>query len=156
MKSCVLKLYRYTRHVKLALPVAIGGVVILSGCQFPRELDWLHVVYRNPRTPAPTDVTTPGHPVAQSPTPSRVTANSTNATRTTTSNTKPSSSAKPNAAPPAKSQTAAVQFPTAKAVPDRPGYVYSPSDPTKYVDVTGYAPGSKVKDPYSGKIFLVP
>jgi hypothetical protein len=41
-------------------------------------------------------------------------------------------------------------------VPDRPGYVYSLNDPGKYVDVTGYAPGSKVKDPYSGKIFLVP
>jgi hypothetical protein len=50
----------------------------------------------------------------------------------------------------------AVSFPTAKPVPDKPGYVYSPSDPGKYVDVSGYAPGSKVKDPYSGKIFLVP
>ena len=36
------------------------------------------------------------------------------------------------------------------------GYVYSPFDPGKYVDVSGYAPGSKVKDPYSGKIFKVP
>lgn len=49
-----------------------------------------------------------------------------------------------------------LQFPTAKPVPGKPGYVYSPSDPGKYVDVSGYAPGSKVKDPYSGKIFLVP
>jgi hypothetical protein len=47
-------------------------------------------------------------------------------------------------------------FPTAKPVPDKPGYVYSPFEPTKYVDVTGYEPGSKVKDPYSGKIFQVP
>lgn len=47
-------------------------------------------------------------------------------------------------------------FPTAKPVPDKPGYVFSPSEPAKYVDVSGYAPGSKVKDPYSGKIFLVP
>jgi hypothetical protein len=47
-------------------------------------------------------------------------------------------------------------FPTAKAVPDKPGYVFSPSEPAKYVDVSGYPPGSKVKDPYSGKIFLVP
>ena len=47
-------------------------------------------------------------------------------------------------------------FPTAKPVPDKPGYVFSPSEPSKYVDVSGYAPGSKVKDPYSGKIFLVP
>lgn len=47
-------------------------------------------------------------------------------------------------------------FPTAKPVPDKPGYVFSPSEPAKYVDVSGYAPGSKVKDPYSGEIFLVP
>ena len=49
-----------------------------------------------------------------------------------------------------------MHFPTAKPVEGKPGYVYSPFDPTKYVDVSGYAPGSKVKDPYSGKIFLVP
>lgn len=49
------------------------------------------------------------------------------------------------------------QYPTAKAVPGKPGYVYSPFDTNGgYVDVTGFSPGSKVKDPYSGKIFLVP
>jgi hypothetical protein len=51
----------------------------------------------------------------------------------------------------------ATEFPTAKAVPGKPGYVYSPFDPSGgYVDVNGFTPGSKVKDPYSGKIFLVP
>jgi hypothetical protein len=45
----------------------------------------------------------------------------------------------------------------AKPVPGKPGYVFSPYDPNGgYVDVTGYQPGSKVKDPYSQKIFLVP
>jgi hypothetical protein len=44
----------------------------------------------------------------------------------------------------------------ARAVPGKPGYVYSPSDSSKYVDVTGYIPGSKVKDPYVQKIFIVP
>jgi hypothetical protein len=49
------------------------------------------------------------------------------------------------------------QFPTAKIVPGKPGYVFSPYDPNGgYVDVNGFTPGSKVKDPYSGKIFLVP
>ena len=39
----------------------------------------------------------------------------------------------------------------------KPGYVFSPFDPGGgYVDVNGYSPGQKVKDPYSGKIFLVP
>ena len=49
------------------------------------------------------------------------------------------------------------QFPTAKAVPDKPGYVFSPFDTDKrYVDVSGYAPGTKVKDPWTDKIFIVP
>jgi hypothetical protein len=49
------------------------------------------------------------------------------------------------------------QYPTAKVVPGKPGYVFSPFDPSGgYVDVNGYPSGSKVKDPYSGKIFVVP
>jgi hypothetical protein len=48
------------------------------------------------------------------------------------------------------------EFPVAKAVPGKPGYVYSPYDSSKYVDVSGYTPGSKVKDPYAQKIFIVP
>lgn len=47
--------------------------------------------------------------------------------------------------------------PYAKPVPGKPGYVFSPYDSNGgYVDVTGYSPGQKVRDPYSGKIFLVP
>jgi hypothetical protein len=48
-------------------------------------------------------------------------------------------------------------FPTAKAVPDKPGYVFSPFDSSgRYVDVSGYASGTKVKDPWTDKIFVVP
>ena len=59
---------------------------------------------------------------------------------------------------PARSVTSQpTQYPTAKPVPGKPGYVFSPFDPSGgYVDVNGYTSGSKVKDPYSGKIFLVP
>jgi hypothetical protein len=62
------------------------------------------------------------------------------------------------AAPPRSSSTSsAAQFPVAKPVPGKPGYVFSPYDPNGgYVDVSGYPSGSKVKDPYSQKIFLVP
>ena len=43
-------------------------------------------------------------------------------------------------------------LPYAKPVPGKAGYVFSPYDKNGgYVDVTGFAPGSKVKDPYSGK-----
>ncbi|MEN3370495.1 MAG: hypothetical protein V7609_2638 [Verrucomicrobiota bacterium] len=53
--------------------------------------------------------------------------------------------------------TQTAQYPTAKPVPGKPGYVFSPFDPSGgYVDVNGYTSGQKVKDPYSGKIFLVP
>jgi hypothetical protein len=48
-------------------------------------------------------------------------------------------------------------YPYARPVPGKPGYVFSPYD-TKggYVNVIGYNRGDMVKDPYSGKIFLVP
>ena len=43
-------------------------------------------------------------------------------------------------------------------VPGRKGMVTSPYTPEegKYVDVTGFASGSIIKDPYTGKFFLVP
>jgi hypothetical protein len=73
--------------------------------------------------------------------------------------TLPSTSAasRPAATPQSSSTNSATQFPVAKAVPGKPGYVFSPYDPNGgYVDVSGYPAGSKVKDPYSQKIFLVP
>jgi TonB family protein len=51
----------------------------------------------------------------------------------------------------------ASDFPTAKRVPGKPGYVFSPFDANgRYVNVSGYAPGTKVKDPWTDKIFIVP
>jgi len=42
-------------------------------------------------------------------------------------------------------------------VPDRKGIVTSPYLPEgNYIDVSAFAPGSAVKDPYTGKIFRVP
>jgi hypothetical protein len=44
-----------------------------------------------------------------------------------------------------------------KQVPGKPGFVTSPHSPySGYVDVRGFPPGTEVKDPYTGKIFLVP
>lgn len=58
---------------------------------------------------------------------------------------------------PQTTSTQSSDLPYAKPVPGKPGYVFSPYDKNGgYVDVTGYNPGQKVKDPYSGKIFLVP
>ena len=62
----------------------------------------------------------------------------------------------PKPAPPVQTSSTSV-FPTARAVPDKPGYVFSPFDSTgRYVDVSGYTPGTKVKDPWTDKIFIVP
>jgi hypothetical protein len=48
-------------------------------------------------------------------------------------------------------------FPTGKLVPGKPGYVFSPSDKEgRYVDVSGFPSGTKVKDPWTNKIFIVP
>ena len=48
-------------------------------------------------------------------------------------------------------------MPVGRRVPGKPNYVYSPfAASNQVVDVEGHAPGSKVKCPYSGKIFEVP
>ncbi|HEX4638318.1 MAG TPA: hypothetical protein VH170_02415 [Chthoniobacterales bacterium] len=42
-------------------------------------------------------------------------------------------------------------------VPGKQGFVTSPFSPNSgYIDVRGFAPGTPVKDPYTGKIFLTP
>ena len=54
--------------------------------------------------------------------------------------------------PPASSQT-----PYGKPVPGKKGFVLSPfDDKAGMIDVRDYAPGTKVRDPYTNKIFLVP
>lgn len=98
---------------------------------------------------ANSDITNPGHPVL-SPTPRpRVARNSVDRSQSFTKTTK--------ASPSPRVIAATVQFPVAKPVPGRSGLVFNPFNPHgAYIDVSGYAPGSKVKDPDSQKIFVVP
>ena len=107
----------------------------------------------------PSDVTQPGEPVSTRPRHQDVQSKSSHSSSRTTPqvsrtemthvNPKPSSSERGGSAP--------ADFPTAKAVPDKPGYVFSPFDNSgRYVDVSGYSPGTKVKDPWTDKIFIVP
>ena len=74
------------------------------------------------------------------------------------STTKSSSQVKPSSSPsPFTSSSTEPMFPTAKAVPGKPGYVFSPFDARgRYIDVSGYPSGSKAKDPWTDKIFIVP
>jgi hypothetical protein len=111
------------------------------------------------------DVTQPGHPaastqVASAPPPRRKadTARSQKPPKTTppVAHTDTTQS-EPNPLPPTQVSSSSTAFPTAKAVPDKPGYVFSPFDSSgRYVDVSGYTPGTKVKDPWTDKIFVVP
>lgn len=48
-------------------------------------------------------------------------------------------------------------LPYGTPVAGKQGFVTSPFSPSSgYIDVRGFAPGTPVKDPYSGKVFLTP
>ena len=48
-------------------------------------------------------------------------------------------------------------LPYGTPVPGKQGFVTSPFSPSSgYIDVRGFAPGTPVKDPYTGKVFLTP
>lgn len=53
---------------------------------------------------------------------------------------------------------AQIEFPIANPVPGKPGFVYSPfaSNSTILLDVRGKPSGTKIKDPTSGKLFIIP
>jgi hypothetical protein len=111
----------------------------------------------------PSDVTQPGHPapstqMASAPPMRKADTTRSQKTPRTTPNVAYSETTQPEprtSAPSASSTSTA--FPTAKGVPDKPGYVFSPFDSSgRYVDVSGYTPGTKVKDPWTDKIFIVP
>jgi len=108
-------------------------------------------------TTTPSDVANPAQPMptaSATPRP-RVAAVNTNPTPTATPRVSGSEKSRPSPSPP--ETVAEPQFPVGKPVPGKPGLVYNPFDPNGgFIDVSGYAPGSKVKDPDSQKIFIVP
>ena len=138
-----------SRAIALFVIVAMN----LDGCGIGRVVTApVHYLFGPPEpAPAPnTDVTHPGRPLpVASATPTRV------ASRKTQGPSRPTP--KPSSSKKASSTSTAALFPTAKPVPGKPGLVFNPFKPNGgYIDVSGYAPGSKVKDPDSQKIFIVP
>src|SRR5882762_6504474 len=115
-------------------------------------------------TDVSSDVTEPGQPVSTSQvasTPQRHTKHQTASSQSSARTTSQAPRSETTQAHPKSSSAQAsypqTAFPTAKAVPDKPGYVFSPFDSSgRYVDVSGYASGTKVKDPWTDKIFIVP
>src|SRR6266550_3759485 len=117
-------------------------------------------------TTTSSDVTVPGQPMPAQELASahqqrprveseRVQSQSSSAAPRTTH--KETTQAKPKAPPSSHTSAPGAEFPTAKSVPGKPGYVFSPFDSSgRYVDVSGYGSGSKVKDPWTDKIFIVP
>ena len=110
----------------------------------------------------------PPHQPQATPPPSTKTAR---ATRRSTSRATPSAVAQPSQPAKEEEHTGAVRrvsaadmekikadLPYGVPVPGRKGMVTSPYLPEdgKYIDVTDFASGSVVKDPYTGKFFLVP
>jgi hypothetical protein len=110
----------------------------------------------------PSDVTQPGQPVSSTQNASAAQrhakrqSESSQASRRTPPESDRSEITQSNGTVPPRSSSASSGFPTAKAVPDKAGYVFSPFASDRYVDVSGYAPGTKVKDPWTDKIFIVP
>jgi hypothetical protein len=111
----------------------------------------------------------PAHPQTRKPTRSsrRDTSRGSNAAETTTTPSaieEPSKPAKEEKFTPPVLSASAVSAEKAKEdmpygipVPGRKGMVTSPYLPEgNYIDVSAFAPGSAVKDPYTGKLFRVP
>jgi len=108
------------------------------------------------------DVVNPGYPVAAA-TPTPPPQRTTTPTRRDTAGARQQQSGTTGSSAQTRPPTAAARptpaptnFPTARPVPGRPGFVYSLDPNGGIVDVNGYKPGDKAKDPYTKQIFIVP
>ena len=137
--------------MKFLSSLALLAAFFLASCEIDEPPP------RNVRRPATRPVAATQYPPETQP----FDPAATTTTTTTTTATPPVDPADSTAATtPATTTTTAGaargDYPYGVPVPDKPGFVRSPYSPDKLTDVRGYAPGTEVKDPYTGKIFLVP
>ena len=133
--------------VRARVGVLFCSSIMLAGCGVARDAAvtsyhvaaapvkltrWMITDPPRPEKSRSSDVAVSGHPTAAT-------------------SSRPTVTSKPKASPLPAKTSVQTEFPVAKVVPGKPGYVYSPYESGKYVDVSGYAPGSKVKDPYAQK-----
>lgn len=134
--------------MKFVLSLALLSLFFLSACEVDEPPPRVrHQVARYPQEPQPA---TGQYPPPQQPYDPNGPVQSTTTTVTEQAPVGPA----PTAAAPTK--VAKGDFPYGIPVPGKKNLVESPFSPGKYVDVEGFAPGTEVKDPYTGKIFLVP
>ena len=152
MSFALIDRCRYKTKMKAATHAILLVGIVAAGCGPAREVG--HIVtapirlVRGSDRPPPqsSDVDVPGRQVKATPTP-----------RPHVAQQKSKSTPAPAASPSPAAPSSLPQFPVAKSVPGKPGLVYNPFDPKGgLIDVSGYASGSKVKDPDSQKIFVVP
>ena len=158
----------------------IFAAILVAGCHTTRDVAVgsyrvatapAHYVMRrhgdeSSATTTASDVTNPGQPVPspelasasrQQPRPESNRVSSPSSSAAPRVSRKETTQVKPKPSPSSHASSPQAEFPTAKSVPGKPGYVVSPFDSSgRYVDVSGYVPGSKVKDPWTDKIFIVP
>jgi hypothetical protein len=132
--------------MKFALSLALLSLFFLSACEVDEPP--AHVRHRVARYPEQPQQPPQQYPPEQQPFNPTGPVQPDNAAREEAPVNPP-----PTAAP---TKVAKGDFPYGIPVPGKKNLVESPFSPGKYVDVEGFAPGTEVKDPYTGKIFLVP
>jgi hypothetical protein len=158
---------REKKSYKTAMNLRCCAVAIIAsglvGCGIGRVVTAPVRYVFGEREPAPaantSDVTNPGQPVAVSSPTAKARGASRKSKQPSAGASARVAASKPSAKPSPSSQKSAssMQFPVAKPVPGKPGLVFNPFNTNGgYIDVSGYAPGSKVKDPDSKQIFVVP
>jgi hypothetical protein len=130
---------------RIIVPAALAlTIALFSACQEPESKP------RSKSSARPTPAN--GTEIATNPNPDEP---SSSEKPSSSENPKPQSTPAPNPVPSGPVEKG--DIPYAKPVPGKPGFVFSPYDQYKgYIDVRGFPPGTEVKDPYSGKSFLVP